>query len=168
MADSKLVVLEGVRMRYRNFKGEKGKYNAAGQRSVALEVDPLMADDLTAKGFTIRETNPNPDYDDDDFEPVLYLPVKVRYDVRPPTIYLISDDVRTYIDEASVAILDSVDPDSVDAIVSPYDWELNGKTGTSAYLRELYVVITPSPLARKWGTIGQEAFVASIPEETTE
>ena len=153
-------------MRYRNFKGEKGKFNAEGQRSVAFEVNPTQATELVGLGFTVRETQPNPDYDDvNEFESVLYLPVKIRYDIRPPAVYLISKDVRTFLSEDTVAVLDSLDADYVDAIISPYNWTLGDKVGTSAYLRELYVTITPSPLAEKYGTHGAEAAFASMPDE---
>ena len=38
-----------------------------------------------------------------------------------------------------VGIIDDIDIESVDLDVRPYDWEINGKTGRSAYLQGISV-----------------------------
>ncbi|MBR6641153.1 MAG: hypothetical protein IKL08_03050, partial [Clostridia bacterium] len=43
------------------------------------------------------------------------------------------------INEETIDILDEIDIDSVDLDLRPYDWEVNGKTGRSAYLQAINV-----------------------------
>ena len=53
---------------------------------------------------------------------------------------MITGDRRNELDEESVSILDNVDIVGVDLDIRPYDWEVNGKTGRTAYLHSMRVV----------------------------
>ena len=54
-------------------------------------------------------------------------------------MYLISGDNRVTLDEESVECLDDVDILNVDLDIRPYDWEVNGKSGRTAYLQSICV-----------------------------
>ena len=71
--------------------------------------------------------------------PFMYLPVKVKFNDRGPQIYLITGERHNRLDENSVAILDDIDILSVNLDIRPYDWEVNGKTGRTAYLQAIEV-----------------------------
>ena len=69
----------------------------------------------------------------------MYLPVKVKFSDRGPNIYLKSGDNVIELDEDSIACLDNIDILAVDLDVRPYAWEVNGKTGRTAYLQSIHV-----------------------------
>ena len=121
---------------YRNFSGEASKFNREGDRNFAVVItNPDIADDLAARGWNVKIKPPREDGDD----PFMYLPVKVKFSDRGPNIYLKSGDNVNELDEDSIACLDNIDILAVDLDVRPYDWEVNGKTGRTAYLQSIHV-----------------------------
>jgi hypothetical protein len=69
----------------------------------------------------------------------MHLPVKVKFNDRGPNVYLQSGTNRVKLDEDSISCLDNVDIVGVDLDIRPYDWEVNGKTGRTAYLHSMCV-----------------------------
>lgn len=121
---------------YRNFSGEPSKFNREGDRNFAVVItNPDLADALVERGWNVKIKPPREDGDD----PFMYLPVKVKFSDRGPSIYLKSGDNVNELDEDSIACLDNIDILSVDLDVRPYDWEVNGKTGRTAYLQSIHV-----------------------------
>ena len=51
--------------------------------------------------------------------------------------------MESYLSEENVGILDSVDIDHATVEIRPYNWDVNGKTGVKAYVRELLVYARP-------------------------
>ena len=128
---------DDARIIYRNFSGEGSKFNREGDRNFSLIIDdPAIADELVAQGWNVKIREPREEGDN----PFIHLPVKVKFNDRGPRIYLITGDRRNELDEESVGILDNVDIISVDLDIRPYDWEVNGKTGRTAYLHSMRVI----------------------------
>jgi len=48
------VLMEGVRLIFRNFEGKEGKYNAAGDRNVGVVIDDATAEAMLADGWNIK------------------------------------------------------------------------------------------------------------------
>ncbi len=122
---------------YRNFAGEKSAYNAAGKRSFVVILDEATGRMLEEQGWHIRWREPRDDMDDR----VALLTVEVKFGDYPHKIVLISGDSKTQLDESNVAILDTADIAMADLIIRPYNWEVNGNSGTKAYLKTMYVTI---------------------------
>jgi len=79
------------------------------------------------------------------------LSVKVKFDgPRPPLVKMLTSTSSTELDEESVDMLDWVDIAQVDLVIRPYEWEVKGQTGISAYLQSLYVTIIEDPLQLKY------------------
>ena len=57
-----------------------------------------------------------------------------------PTIYLVAGKKRIKLDEEMVGILDEIDIENVSMDIRPYNYDVNGKTGVSAYLLRIMVV----------------------------
>ena len=59
---------------------------------------------------------------------------------RGPAAYVVSGDQVTKLNEDTIDMLDEIDIQSVDMDIRPYDWEVNGKEGRSAYLQAINVI----------------------------
>lgn len=131
-----ILQIDDARIIYRNFSGAPSKYNREGDRNFAVVIpDQDIADALVNEGWNVKIKPPR----DEDDAPFMYLPVKVKFNDRGPTVYLKTGDRVNTLDEESVGILDNVDILGVDLDVRPYDWEVNDKTGRTAYLQSIHV-----------------------------
>jgi hypothetical protein len=95
-----------------------------------------MADALIAEGWNVRIKPPR----DEDDDPFMFLPVKIKFNDRGPNAYLQTGARMNRLNESSIACLDQIDIMSVDLDIRPYDWEVSGKTGRTAYLQSIKVV----------------------------
>lgn len=151
--DDNNVVMEGVKIIFRNFAGKKTQYNAEGNRNFAVLLDDEVAEAMAADGWLVKWLKPREDADEGEKEQA-YLQVKVKYDAgRPPRVTMITSRGRTMLDEDSIEHLDWADIENVDLIVRPYEWEVNDKTGISAYLQSLYVTIQEDELEKKYAEL---------------
>lgn len=131
-----ILQIDDARIVYRNFSGTGSKYNREGDRNFAVVIDDdAIAESLTAEGWNVRIKPPR----DVDEEPFMYLPVKVKFNDRGPTAYLVTGRKMNKLDEESISCLDDIDILSVDLDIRPYAWEMNGRTGISAYLQSIRV-----------------------------
>lgn len=144
------VIMEGVRIIFRNFRGEEGPYNKKGERNFAVLLDEKVAADMAEDGWNVKILEPREDAEEGE-ERQPFLPVALRYDVFPPRVVLVTSNNRTVLDEAAVQQLDNVDILNVDIIVRPYSWSgADGKSGIKAYVKTMYVTIEEDPLDKKY------------------
>lgn len=130
-----ILQIDDARITYKNFRGEGTKFNREGDRNFALIIpEKEMADALIQEGWHVRIKYPR---DPDD--PFMFLPVKVKFNDRGPNAYLVTGNRMNRLDEESIACLDDVDIIGVDLDIRPYDWEVNGKSGRTAYLQSIRV-----------------------------
>ena len=69
----------------------------------------------------------------------MFLPVKVKFNSRGPGIYVRSGNNVSRLTEETVDIVDEIDIARVNMDLRPYDWEVNGKTGRTAYLQSIEI-----------------------------
>lgn len=161
MAERKTVTIEDAEIIFKNFAGAQTQYNAAGDRNFAAILDPDTADAMVKDGWNVKILKGREEGDEDRF----YLPVAVSYKFKPPRIFMITSRARKPLAEESIEVLDWADFETVDFIAAGSEWELNGKTGTKAYLQSMYVTIHENTLERKYGivesdpTFGQDSEV---------
>lgn len=149
------VLMEGVRIIFRNFSGKEGPYNQSGARTFGVILPEDTATAMLNDGWNVKYLKPREE-DEDEVE-VPWLPVSVNYGKgRPPTIALITSRGRTNLDEDSVDMLDWADITNVDLIVRPYTWEVSERTGIKAYLKSMYVTIEEDELERKYATMDEQ------------
>ena len=132
-----ILQINDARIIYRNLRGEGSKFNREGDRNFAVVIpNQELADELIDRGWNvkIKETR------DEGEEPFRYLPVKVKFNDRGPQVYLVSGGAHRHLDEELVSMIDEIDIRSVNLDVRPYDWEVNGKTGRTAYLQSMEVI----------------------------
>jgi len=131
-----ILEIEDARIIYRNFEGLASKYNREGDRNFAVIIpNDEIKDALVNEGWNVKIKPPR----DEDDSPFMFLPVKVKFNSRGPAAYLVSGEQVTKLNEDTIGILDEIDIQSVDMDVRPYDWEVNGKSGRSAYLQAINV-----------------------------
>lgn len=152
MPKDNTVVMEGVRIVFRNFTGKEQQYNREGDRNFAVLLDDDVANAMTEDGWNIKWLKPKEDAEEDDL-PQAYLQVSLNFKGRPPRVVVITERGRTNLDEDSVEMLDWADIQNVDLIVRPYEWSVSGKTGVKAYLQSIYVTIEEDELEKKYGDL---------------
>jgi hypothetical protein len=153
MPQDNTVLMEGVRIVFRNFAGKEGMYNREGDRNFAVLLDDTMANTMAEDGWNVKWLKPDPD--EPDSPPQAYLQVSVNYKGRPPRVVLITSRGRTNLDETSIEMLDWADIKNVDLIIRPYEWIVNDKTGIKAYLKSIYVTIEEDALEIKYADLDQ-------------
>ncbi len=132
-----ILQIEDARIIFRNFGGVASKFNREGDRNFAVVIpNEEIKDQLVEDGWTVKIKPPREEGE----EPFMYLPVKVKFNNRGPAAYIVSGDQNTRLNEDTIDILDEVDIQSVNMDIRPYDWEVNDKTGRSAYLQAIEVI----------------------------
>ena len=151
------LVMENIRVIFKNFRGLEDMYNRAGDRNFCVPIDdPDEAARLKDMGWNIKMYKGSEDSD-----PLYYLQVAVSYKNIEPNIYMVTNKNKVRLSEATVGNLDSADIKTADLIVSPYNWEVNGKTGTKAYCKTMYVVIDEDVFAGKYDFESADNFAAA-------
>lgn len=141
--------LEGAvigRGSYRNFAGEKTQFNPQGKRTFVVLLDEALGHQLEDQGWHIRWREPR----DESEDPTALLTVEVKFGDYPPKIMLISGNSRTLLDESNIAILDTAEIANADIIIRPYNWEVNGNSGTKAYVRSMYITLQEDDFGGKY------------------
>lgn len=142
-----ILQIDDARIVYRNFSGMATQFNREGDRNFSLVIpDEDLANKLKEDGWNVKIKAPREEGD----TPFMHLPVKVKFNDRGPNVYLITNGVRNKLDEETVNILDNVDILSVDLDIRPYDWDVQGKTGRTAYLQSIAVVQEVDRLAARY------------------
>ena len=154
MSDVTVKGCKGQQLIFRNFEGVANRYNNPGDRNFCLIIDEELASELEAKGFTIKRTKGDGDYD-----PVPYIKIKIGYTRKdgsdnpyPPKIFKIDSTGMKMLDKNNVKLLDGSRLNNVDLefSASPYEDRETGTIKYSAYLKSLYAEIEESALEREY------------------
>ncbi len=146
MDDAKTFMVEDARLVFRNFSGKEGQYNREGDRNFAVILDHKAAKVMLKDGWNVKYLASREDGEED----TPYVQVSVNFNHRPPRVVMITSTARTNLTEESVAVLDWAEIQTADLIARAYDWTVNGKSGTKAYLQSLFVTIEEDALERKY------------------
>ena len=131
-----LLKIDNAHIIFRNFSGRASKFNREGDRNFCVVIDDQeTAQQMAKDGWNVKIRPPREEGD----AQFNYLPVKVKYGEYPPNVYLSSGNNMVKLDEESVNCLDDIDIVSVDMDIRPYNWEVNDKTGRTAYLQSMCV-----------------------------
>lgn len=131
-----ILQIDDCRIIYRNFSGAPSKFNREGDRNFAIVIpNEGLCNKLVDAGWKVKIKPPR----DEDEYPFMYMPVKIKFNERGPNAYLQTGNRLNKLDAESIGCLDDIDIQSVDLDLRPYDWEVNGKTGRTAYLQSIKV-----------------------------
>ena len=150
--------IENAKIRFRNFSGKEGRFNPAGRRNFCVFLDESSAAELADEGWNIKWLQPRTEED----EPQAYLQVAVSYANVPPKVWLVTSKQKTLLDEDSINALDWAELESVDLVIRPYNYEVNGKSGVKAYLKTMYAKIVEDEFADKYEDVPDSAVSATM------
>lgn len=152
-APKNILQIDDAKMIFKNFEGRGDKFNREGDRNFSLLIeDPDTADTLIERGWNVR-IKPGRDVDEG---PFMRLPVKVKFTEYGPNVYLKTGEHMNRLDEESIACLDNIEIESVDMDIRPFDWEVNGRTGRTAYLQSLHVTQRIDRFAARYANMDEE------------
>lgn len=147
MADVGNLLIEDARIMFRNFAGHVQTYNSEGDRNFVVFLDPELANRLKDEGWNVKSLRPR----EEDDEPQQYMQVSVNYSKgRPPRIVVVTSKNRTDLGADEVEMLDYADLKTVDLVINPYSWEVNGNKGIKAYLKTGFFTINEDELELKY------------------
>lgn len=150
MSNVNSINIEGASIIWKNFSGERDRFNP-GKRGFSVVIDDaVMADELRNEGWNIKERPLQEGADPSEQE--WTLPVKLNMN-RYTQVWLIVGNHKTLLDENTVAQLDVVDIIDCDISIRPYEWEMSGRTGITAYVDSMYVTIRENKFAEKYADL---------------
>ena len=140
--------IEGARLIFRNFSGKPDKFNPqGGKRKFGVIIDPDKVEGLREEGWNVKMLPPK----EDGSEPLFYISVNVQYgEFRKPNVYMITRDKKELLTEETVSAVDYADLLNVNLVIQPHPWEVNGKSGINAYLKNGYFEIQTDRFASKY------------------
>ena len=146
--------INGYQIIFKNFEGRGDKFNREGDRNFSLRIDdPDTADALLTEGWNVKIK----DGRDEEEGPFMRLPIKVKFTNYGPNVYLVTGDRRNELDEESIACLDNIDIEYVNMDIRPYDWDVNGRTGRTAYLQSMEVIQRIDRFAARYANMNDES-----------
>lgn len=149
MSANKLV-LEGARLKFKNFSGKPSPYNREGDRNFCVIIDdPNLAQQLSADGWNVRVSEPREEGD----MPEYYIQAKLNYkSALPPCVYLVvNGGPMVLLEEENLNRLDYANIVNVDLSIAPYHYEnISGNSGISAYVRNMVVCIEEDTFLSKY------------------
>lgn len=157
------IMLEDVRLIWRNFAGEEKQYNAKGKRNFAIPLEDELAQQLLEIGWNVKsKTRVN---DEGVEETLHHLPVTVKMDGRvKPRLFMVtkSKNSRVLLDEDTVQLLDFAEFDKVDLKLRPFNWDVQGKQGVSAYIKNGFFTLREDELELKYADVAIEGTVEHL------
>ena len=143
-----IMQIDDARIIFKNFEGRGDKFNREGDRNFSLLIeDPNTAEAMKKQGWNVKIKEGR----DPGEGPFMRLPVKVKFTDYGPTVYLNSAGNVVKLNEESIGCLDNIEIETVNMDIRPYDWEVNGKTGRTAYLQSMEVIQRIDRFAARYG-----------------
>lgn len=147
-----LVIVENGKFIFdTNFTGDpkKDRFGSDERKANLVIPDIDLARELIDDGFNVRLTKPRVG-EEEGFVPRYFVKVKLNYkSTWPPKVYLVTDeDKSVLLDEESVACLDDIWVDRVNAVLNRYE----GPNGKSLYVKsmEVYQKVDDDPISAKY------------------
>ena len=153
-ARAEMIFVEGAEQRdilpgsFRNFRGEKRRYNDEGKRNfnLALNFPQEELDKIAETGLRIKEL---PARDEEYDEPLRFVKVNVALGGKvPPQLFLVSPNGKLKeLNQNELGLLDGARFSNVDLVIRTYHRDENT---TSLYLQKGYFTFEQDPISAKY------------------
>ena len=140
------ILIQDAEIMWPNFSGTETAFNPAGKRNFTVILTPEMEEALTRDGWNVGTWTPK----DEEEEPRPKLKVKVRFDIKPPNVVLVTSSTRVPLTEDTIGQLDHMDIKRWDLFITPYDYDFQGNSGRTAYLKTMFAVLDENELEAMW------------------
>lgn len=142
------ITFEHANITLKNFAGRPDDYNPkGGVREFAILLDPETAKEMAEAGWNVKVFKAKPGEEE---TPQAFIKVRVRFSNFPPKIVYMTSKKASVLTEKNVAILDDSEFENVDVTIRASFWEVGGKSGIKAYLKEMFVTIHENRLSEKY------------------
>ena len=154
-SDNSITMMDipGSMLKFKNFSGEEGTYNAKGKRNFCVLLDKDLANRMLSDGWNVKYLKPIEE--GDEMQP--YVQVSVAFEPIPCKIVMVTSHGKTILNEDNVNVLDFAEIVSADLKIRPYNWEMNGRSGIKAYVQTLYVTIQEDEFENKYYDVPDSA-----------
>lgn len=149
------MLFENAEIVWTNFAGEARQFNAAGAQNFCIILNQQQADALVDLGYNVKMTKEREVESGEKIGGQLYIQVDLEWKFKPSRIKMIGQTTRneTVLDQEGAGALDDMEIVVADVIIRPYDWEVNGKTGTTAKLKSGYFTVYEDFLELKYAAL---------------
>ena len=154
------LMFEGVEIlfgSFRNFAGEKRKFNDAGKRNFNIQIEPDYIPYLLGEGVNVKYFKADYDDEEDRDEKPGFVKVNINYDSRKsPEIYIKYGEKGKLVtlSQNELGLLDGATFDNVDLVVNTY--RRDEDSPVSLYLNSGYFTIHVDPIAAKYQQMEDE------------
>lgn len=147
------ISIANARIAFTNFSAKPEKYNQHPMPNFLLILeDEGLVENLIADGWNVKRFRPREGED----LGAAYLQVKVNFNKKPPIIWLITGNRKTRVHDDMIEAFDYMEFENIDLIIEPYQYDVNGKTGISAYLKTMYATKVVDAFESKYADIGDD------------
>lgn len=144
--------IENAKLIFKNFSGRGTDYNDEGNRNFNVVLDEDMAQAMIADGWNVTPLKSRNPEDPDGYK----LKVLVKYHDDPednmpsPNIWLKASGDPVLLTSETVGQLDFAEIEKVDLVITQSKWSRAGRSGISAYVKNMYVKIVSDPFAERY------------------
>lgn len=151
--DGRNLMIEGASQQdilggsFRNFRGEKRRFNDEGKRNFNLVVPEEYLGLLSDMKCNIKELAAK---DEDGEDPLRFIKINVAFGQYPPHLYLCSKRNKKELLQDELGLLDGAIFDNVDMILRTYHRDENS---CSLYLNNGFFTIKTDPITAKYESL---------------
>lgn len=138
----------------KNFSGNR--FGPSGTKDFMIRLTDDEAAALTELGYNVFFYQTKDEEDNDIIIPE--LKIRLRFDKYPPEVYTVYGDVHgpiTPMNGETIGELDNIRFLQCDISFTPHFWQNGNKSGTTAYLKTMYVIIPKKDFADKYGALDE-------------
>lgn len=140
-----------IKWGFSRFDGRADMYNEEGEHNFVVIIDPVQADGLREQGWNVKEKMPQEEGD----PPENHLTVNISFRFEAPLIYFIKNGRKFSVDHPKeLKQIKKSTCEGIDVIIQPSYWSRpDGRSGYTAYVKEMYVRIKESRFAERYSEL---------------